>query len=143
MSSAFEASPFIINFADSIVSMGGFHGGDPIFSESDIEAMVKSGELKYAMIMPRPAGGPGGRGGPGGGPPGNRALAKIIETYGTPVDSKVWFIADPKPNAIPDDIPDFMREMMSQPPTLYSLGDKPVAKNPVETKPVNPSQPKP
>lgn len=143
MSSAFEASPFIINFADSIVSMGGFHGSDPIFSESDIEAMVKSGELKYAMIMPRPAGGPGGRGGPGGSPPGNRALAKIIETYGTPVDSKVWFIADPKPNAIPDDIPDFMQETTSQSPTLYSLGDKPVAKNPVETKPVNPSQPKP
>ena len=147
MSAAPEAAPFIINFDDNIIAVGGFHGHDPIFTESDLLEMVKKGELKYAMSSPRGRGGrgrPGGGGGPGGGPPGmpgNNALSKIIETHGTLVDPKAWFIADPKPPVIDPDMPDFMREMMSQPPALYSLGSEPVAKK-ADAPAANPIEPK-
>lgn len=59
--SAREAAPFIIAGVPA-VAIGGFSGGDPIFTVASFRAMVERGDLGY-FLMPREAGttGPSGR----------------------------------------------------------------------------------
>ena len=139
MGAAPEAAPYIIETGEAFVSMGGFQGRDPIFTESQLLEMVKNGELVYAMSMPRggPRGGrgPGGPGGPGGGPPGNAVMNQFIETYGEAVDSKEWYLPDKTPVELPPDAPPFMRDMMRQSPTLYRLHPEPQPKKAVQEPP--------
>lgn len=146
MGGAPEVAPFIIETGDKFVSLGGFQGRDPVFTEEGLLEMVKKGELVYVMSMPR--GGPG-RGGPGGppnggpaggfpggplggsgGPPGNNVLNQVIEKYGELVDAKEWFIEDRQPADVPEYAPPFMRDMMRRPPALYRLHSTPREKKP-------------
>lgn len=152
MGSAPEVAPYIIDKGDNFVSLGGFQGRDPIFTENDLLEMVKKGELVYAMSMHRGGpgrGGPGGPsgpgdggppegGGPGGGPPGNNTLNQFIEKYGELVDAKEWFIEDRTPAEVPDDAPPFMRDIMRRPPALYRLHSTPREKKPENAPPAPP-----
>lgn len=110
MNAAPEAAPFIIDTGENFVSMGGFQGRDPVFTEADLLEMVKKGELVYAMTMPRRGGGPPGGGPPGGGP-GNATLSRFMETYGEPIEPKEWYLPDRTPQG--------------PPPTLFRLHAEP------------------
>jgi hypothetical protein len=127
MSSAPEAAPYIIDTGENFVSMGGFQGRDPVFTESDLLEMVKKGELVYAMTMPR-----GGRG-PGG--PGNATLSRFIEQYGEPIEPGEWYLPDRNPEPPPPDTPPFMADLFRQPPTLYRLKPQPRPKKDGEQPP--------
>ncbi len=54
-------APIIIQTGRAVVTIGGFNGGDPAPTVSQLAAMVKAGELKYVLVS---SGGAGG--GPGG-----------------------------------------------------------------------------
>jgi hypothetical protein len=60
------AAPIILATHQPVITMGGFMGGDPSPSVSQLRKLVASGQLRYVLL----GGGPGGPGGPGGGPPG-------------------------------------------------------------------------
>jgi hypothetical protein len=59
------AAPIILATHQPVITMGGFMGGDPSPSVTQLRALISSGQLRYVLL----GGGPGS-GGPGGGPPG-------------------------------------------------------------------------
>ena len=77
--SSMEMSGLIILSGEPIISIGGFNGGDAIFSKDQFVSLVEEGKLRFFQIGGGPGGGPpgggprgGGRGnGPGGFPDGN------------------------------------------------------------------------
>ncbi|MBI4199856.1 MAG: glycosyltransferase family 39 protein [Chloroflexi bacterium] len=69
--SAREAAPFIIISGAPVVAIGGFSGGDPVFSVEAFRAMAERGELRY-FLMPQQAA--------PGGPPGPRSQDAILGT---------------------------------------------------------------
>jgi 4-amino-4-deoxy-L-arabinose transferase-like glycosyltransferase len=58
-----SAAPIIIATGKPVVTIGGFNGGDPAPTVSQLAAMVGSGQLEYVLLG---AGGRHGGGGPGG-----------------------------------------------------------------------------
>jgi 4-amino-4-deoxy-L-arabinose transferase-like glycosyltransferase len=75
------AAPYIIDAGESVVTLGGFSGSDPVYSVAELEAMVTSGKLKYFMIS---------GGGMGGGRGGSSELTEWITEHGTIVPSSEW-----------------------------------------------------
>ncbi|MBI4297596.1 MAG: glycosyltransferase family 39 protein [Chloroflexi bacterium] len=73
-----EAAPFIIAGV-SALAIGGFSGGDPVFTVASFREMVERGELRY-FLMPTP-GGTGGAGGPGGQPQQGPILSYIRNNW--------------------------------------------------------------
>jgi len=72
--SSMEMSSHIILSGEPIISIGGFNGGDPIFTKDQFVALAEEGKLRFFQIGGGPGGGPpGGPGGPGrrNGPGGN------------------------------------------------------------------------
>ncbi|MEK7848739.1 MAG: hypothetical protein AAB270_07430, partial [Chloroflexota bacterium] len=59
---AAEAGPFIIRGIPA-VAIGGFSGGDPIFTPQSLQGMAREGKLRYFLLL-------GATGGPGPGPQG-------------------------------------------------------------------------
>ncbi|MFQ3544174.1 glycosyltransferase family 39 protein [Halobacillus rhizosphaerae] len=47
------AAPYIIDENESVITMGGFSGSDPVYSVDEIKDLVKSGEVKYFLISDR------------------------------------------------------------------------------------------
>ena len=66
-------APIIIETGRAVVTIGGFSGGDPAPTVSQLASMVAAGQLKYVLIS---SGGPGGRGGSGG-----SGTASSIDTW--------------------------------------------------------------
>jgi 4-amino-4-deoxy-L-arabinose transferase-like glycosyltransferase len=74
-----SAAPIIIATGKPVVTMGGFNGGDPAPTVSQLAALVRSGQLKYVLL-----GGGGFRGG-GGGPGGGgtqSAIQQWVQAHG-------------------------------------------------------------
>jgi 4-amino-4-deoxy-L-arabinose transferase-like glycosyltransferase len=66
------AAPIILATHQPVITMGGFMGGDPSPSVSQLKSLIHSGQLRYVLLGGGPGGGPGGGrpGGPSvGGPP--------------------------------------------------------------------------
>jgi hypothetical protein len=85
-------APIIIETGRAVVTIGGFNGGDPAPTVTQLAAMVASGELKYVLISS--GGGGGGPGGSGAGAPGGSgagghsgtsAIATWVKAHGTTV----------------------------------------------------------
>ena len=66
----------IIATGEPVVTIGGFNGGDPTPTVSQLEAMVKAGELRYVLVTDG--------GGPGGGS--SSELSTWAQEHGTAVD---------------------------------------------------------
>ena len=66
----------IIKTGKPVVTIGGFNGGDPAPTVSQLAAMVRKGELRYVLLSA------GGFGGPDGG---NRAISAWVQQHGTVV----------------------------------------------------------
>ncbi|QYR23968.1 glycosyltransferase family 39 protein [Paenibacillus sp. sptzw28] len=75
------AAPYIIDARESVVTLGGFSGSDPVYSVAELEALVASGKLKYFMIS---------GGGMGGGRGGSSELTQWITGHGTIVPASEW-----------------------------------------------------
>jgi hypothetical protein len=77
-------APIIIETGRAVVTIGGFNGGDPAPTVTQLAAMVASGELKYVLIPGGSgAGAPGGSG--AGGHSGTSAIATWVKAHGTAV----------------------------------------------------------
>jgi 4-amino-4-deoxy-L-arabinose transferase-like glycosyltransferase/putative flippase GtrA len=70
------SASIIIGTGKPVVTIGGFNGGDPAPTVSQLEAMVASGELRYVLIG-------GERGGPGGG---SSELTAWVQEHGEAVE---------------------------------------------------------
>jgi 4-amino-4-deoxy-L-arabinose transferase-like glycosyltransferase len=129
--SSMTAAPLIIEEGLDAVSIGGFMGGDRVWTKDQFVKKVEEGQLRYFLFGGGP-GGPGGPPGPGGGPPGgmpfgppgggppgggppggpggmgNREILAWIRENGTPVDPKLWKVEDPDQTEDEDDGPPAM-----------------------------------
>jgi 4-amino-4-deoxy-L-arabinose transferase-like glycosyltransferase len=65
-SSSMTAAPIQLATGQPVMTMGGFNGGDPAPTLEQLQAAIRSGELRYVLL----GGGPGGGFGPGGFGPG-------------------------------------------------------------------------
>ena len=74
------AAPYILATGEPVMALGGFGGSDPILELQDLEALVKSGQVRFFLLPPQARPGRPGAGGapqqpganqpPQGGPPG-------------------------------------------------------------------------
>ncbi|ANS77110.1 hypothetical protein AWM70_05990 [Paenibacillus yonginensis] len=69
-------APYIIEKGETVISLGGFSGSDPVLSVERLQELINSGQLKYIYLS-------GGRGG-------NSTLTQWIEDHGTEVPSSEW-----------------------------------------------------
>ena len=100
-------APIIIETGEPVVAIGGFMGGDPIFTANQFAQKVKEGQFRYMLLQDPPAnqgqGGGNGRGvgGNGGGFGFGRSggqqteIAKWVRENGKPVDPALWKPAIP------------------------------------------------
>jgi 4-amino-4-deoxy-L-arabinose transferase-like glycosyltransferase len=44
------ASPIILNTDESVISLGGFNGADPVFSDERLAGLVKEGAVRLFLI---------------------------------------------------------------------------------------------
>ena len=74
-------APIIIATGKAVVTIGGFNGGDPAPTVSQLATLVSSGQLKYVLISS------GGMtaGGPGGGGSSSQSIATWVKAHGTAV----------------------------------------------------------
>ncbi len=72
-----SSAPIIIRTGRAVVTIGGFNGGDPAPTVSQLAQMVKRGELRYVLLSGN-GGGPGGRGG-------SQAISTWVQSHGTAV----------------------------------------------------------
>jgi 4-amino-4-deoxy-L-arabinose transferase-like glycosyltransferase len=78
-----EADAIILATNQPVMALGGFSGGDPILTATQLATLVKSGAVKFFLIS-----GSGGGGSPGGSS--QSALITWIEQHGTVVSSSQW-----------------------------------------------------
>jgi len=77
--SSWEVNSYLINTDENIVSLGGFMGKDPIFSEAQLLEMVEKGDLVYFISN-------SGKG------IANQTLREFIEKHGELVDANEWLL---------------------------------------------------
>jgi hypothetical protein len=70
--SANQAAPLILATGKAVMALGGFTGSDPILTVTQLQALVRSGQVRYFLL------GGGGFGGPGGGA-NNSALTAWVQ----------------------------------------------------------------
>jgi 4-amino-4-deoxy-L-arabinose transferase-like glycosyltransferase len=83
VSSSMEADSIILETNQPVMAMGGFSGGDPILTTSQLAELVKSGTVRYFLIN---GSGRGGFGGPGS----QSALTTWITQHCTLVPTSEW-----------------------------------------------------
>jgi 4-amino-4-deoxy-L-arabinose transferase-like glycosyltransferase len=71
-----QAAPIELATGKPVMAMGGFSGSDPAMTVSELQALVRSGQLRYVMT--------GGQGGPGGG---SQAVTAWVTRHGKLVSS--------------------------------------------------------
>ena len=47
------ASPIILNTDEPVISLGGFNGADPVFSDERLAGLVKEGAVRFFLIEGR------------------------------------------------------------------------------------------
>jgi 4-amino-4-deoxy-L-arabinose transferase-like glycosyltransferase len=72
-------APIIIQTGRAVITIGGFNGGDPAPTVSQLAKLVAGGELKYVLISS------GGSGGPGGGSSTGSAITSWVKAHGNAV----------------------------------------------------------
>ncbi len=72
------ATEIILNYGESVMTLGGFSGSDNILTLDEFKQKVKDGEIRYAII----------NGGIGGG--GNNEITSWIQKNGTAVSESQW-----------------------------------------------------
>ncbi|MBY0598104.1 glycosyltransferase family 39 protein [Bacillus bingmayongensis] len=72
------AAPYIIDKGESVITMGGFSGSDPVYTVEDLEKLVSSGNVKYFLIS-----GEGMRGG-------SSEVTQWIQENGEEIPSEEW-----------------------------------------------------
>jgi len=77
VASANQAAPIELATGQPVLAMGGFSGSDPAMTVSKLQALVRSGELRYVLVG-------GGGGGPDGG---SQAATSWVTQHGTLVSS--------------------------------------------------------
>ena len=77
VASANQAAPIELATGQPVLAMGGFSGSDPAMTVSKLQALVRSGELRYVLVG-------GGGGGPDGG---SQAVTSWVTQHGTLVSS--------------------------------------------------------
>jgi 4-amino-4-deoxy-L-arabinose transferase-like glycosyltransferase len=70
-------APIIIKTGEAVITIGGFSGGDPAPTASQLAKLVADGDLSYVLI--------GGRGGAPGGS--SSEVTTWVQAHGTPVKS--------------------------------------------------------
>ncbi|MFB5762617.1 glycosyltransferase family 39 protein [Paenibacillus medicaginis] len=75
------AAPYMIDEREKVVILNGFVASDPVYDTAKLEALVKSGKVKYFLISE------GGQGGPSGG---NSELTQWIQENGTEIPASEW-----------------------------------------------------
>ncbi|GGA45440.1 ArnT family glycosyltransferase [Paenibacillus physcomitrellae] len=69
-------APYIIEKGETVISLGGFSGSDPVLSVDRLQKLIDSGQLKFIYLS-------GGRGG-------SSTLSQWIQDHGTEVPSSEW-----------------------------------------------------
>lgn len=72
------AAPYIIDKGESVITMGGFSGSDPVYSVEKLKELVVSGKIKYFLISNE-----GMRGG-------SSEVTKWIQENGEEIPSEEW-----------------------------------------------------
>ncbi|MFM9278111.1 glycosyltransferase family 39 protein [Paenibacillus jiagnxiensis] len=75
------AAPYMIDEREKVIILNGFVQSDPVYDTAKLEALVKSGKVKYFLVSE------GGQGGPGGG---NSELTEWIQENGTEIPATEW-----------------------------------------------------
>ncbi|UOQ45823.1 glycosyltransferase family 39 protein [Halobacillus salinarum] len=73
------AAPYIIDEQESVITMGGFSGSDPVYSVEELKKLVTTGQLKYFLISER-----GMRGG------GSSEVTQWIKENGKEIPDDEW-----------------------------------------------------
>jgi 4-amino-4-deoxy-L-arabinose transferase-like glycosyltransferase len=79
------AAPYIIATGRPVMALGGFSGSDQILTLDQLKALIRSGQVKYFLLM----GGAGGAGGAGGGSS-NSQLVQWVEANGTLISASAY-----------------------------------------------------
>jgi 4-amino-4-deoxy-L-arabinose transferase-like glycosyltransferase len=82
--SAQTAAPYIIATGSPVMTLGGFTGADQILTLSQLQALIRSGQVRYFLLSGRD----GGFGGPGSS--GNAQLVQWVEAHGTLVAASAY-----------------------------------------------------
>ncbi|WP_246281176.1 glycosyltransferase family 39 protein [Saccharibacillus qingshengii] len=75
------AAPYMIDEGESLVILNGFNASDEVYTPESLEALVRSGRVKYFLL---------GGGMDGGGRGGNSVLTDWIAANGTEIPSSEW-----------------------------------------------------
>ncbi len=75
--SSMTAAPYIIETGKAVMALGGFSGSDQILTVSQLQALIRGGQVHYFVLS-------GGFGGVGG-VSGNLALVSWVESHGTTI----------------------------------------------------------
>jgi 4-amino-4-deoxy-L-arabinose transferase-like glycosyltransferase len=76
VASSNQGAPIELATGKPVLAMGGFSGGDPAMTVAKLQALVRSGQLRYVLV--------GGNGGPGGG---SQTVTTWVTQHGTLVSS--------------------------------------------------------
>ncbi len=74
------AAPYMIDEGESLVILNGFNASDEVYTPETLEALVRSGKVKYFLLG----------GGMGGGRDGNSEVTDWITENGTEIPSSEW-----------------------------------------------------
>jgi 4-amino-4-deoxy-L-arabinose transferase-like glycosyltransferase len=77
VASSNEAAPIELATGRPVMAMGGFSGGDPAMTVSELQSLVRSGQLRYVLVG-------GGGGGPAGG---SQSVTSWVTQHGSLVSS--------------------------------------------------------
>ena len=80
---ATQSAPIIVHTGESVMTLGGYLGTDPILTPADLERRVKAGDVRFVVL---------------GGPSlvalettaSERALAQWVRAQGVPVPQELW-----------------------------------------------------
>ena len=76
------AAPYMIDEGESLVILNGFNASDQVYTPTTLEALVRSGKVKYFLL--------GGGGMGGGGREGSSEVTDWIKENGTEIPAAEW-----------------------------------------------------
>lgn len=72
------AAPYVIDEGESVITLGGFSGSDPVYTVEKLKKLISSGQVKYFLITD------------GGMRSGSSEVIQWIKKHGEKIPSKVW-----------------------------------------------------
>lgn len=77
--SSMTASPIIIATGEPVMAVGGFSGGDPALTVSELADLVEAGQLRFFLVQ-----------GAGGGPGGSNGVIQAVTKAGKVIDASAY-----------------------------------------------------